>query len=310
MAAKKDTGSKQPSLYVALLTPLDESLQCRTDLLAAHCRRLLDRGVDGLALFGTTGFGPVLPTSQRKDVLEALIEAGIDPKRLLVGTSAASLADSIALTRHAASAGCAGCFVMPPFFFPEGRHDGILEFYTRIIDGTRDDRLRLYLYNIPAFHPSPIPVDLLGKLHTRFPATVAGIKDSSGDRAYLHELLKTHPQLEVFTGIEPLLPEAIDAGAAGAISGVANLVPALLRQLCSPDTNPDRPASLSQATELVRALPSDAILPALAELMAALSGEPTWQTLPPPLQSIPREVLDPLTHMYREHAEWSLQPAA
>ena len=298
-----------PRLYVALLTPLDRKIECRTDLLATHCRRLLGCGVDGLALFGTTGFGPVLSTPQRMGVLESLVEAGIAANRLIVGTSAASMADMVRLTRHAAEAGCAGCFVMPPFFFPEGQADGVADSYAHLIEATGNDRLRLYLYNIPAFHPAPIPVHLVGQLYNRFPATIAGIKDSSGNREYLHNLLGSYPQLEIYTGIEPLLPEAIDAGGAGAITGLANLVPRLLRRLCGP-SSPDRRAALEQIKPLVNALPSDAILPALAQLMALLSDETAWQNLPPPLRRIRGDVMQPLAQLYREHSEWSLQAAS
>ena len=72
---------------------MDPDLRCRVDLLAPHCQRLLARGVDGLALFGTTGFGPVFSASQRTAILDELIAAGVPADRLLVGTTAASLAD-------------------------------------------------------------------------------------------------------------------------------------------------------------------------------------------------------------------------
>ena len=198
---------------------------------------------------------------------------------------------------------------MPPFFFPEGQADGVADSYAHLIESTADDRLRLYLYNIPAFHPTQIPIHLVGQLYNRFPATIAGIKDSSGNREYLHDLLDSYPQLEIYTGIEPLLPEAIDAGGAGAITGLANLVPRLLRRLCGPGS-PDRSAALEQIKPLVNALPSDAILPALAQLMALLSEETDWQNLPPPLRRIPSDVMQPLAELYREHSEWSLQAAS
>ena len=303
-------GGMKPRLFVALLTPLDPDLRCRIDLLAPHCQNLLARGADGLALFGTTGFGPVFSTPQRTAILEDLIAAGVPADSLIVGTTAASLADMIRLTRHAVEQGCAGCFAMPPFFFRHGSAEGIADLYVRLIEGTAEDRLRLYLYNIPAFHGFPIPIDMLGDLHAKYPGTIAGLKDSSGDWSVVEALLAAYPRLEIYTGIEPMLPRAIDAGGAGAISGVANLVPSLLRALCQAGDEPGRTAALKRTQTLVDALPQDAILPALAGLMAHLSKEPAWANMPPPLRPLPAEQLQSIAEPYREHNEWDPQAAS
>ncbi len=297
-------------LIVALLTPLDTSLRCQVDLLARHCHRLLNKGVDGLALFGTTGYGPSFSTSERIEALEGLIAAGVPADRLLVGTSAASLADTIQLTRHAANTGCTGSFVMPPFFFHGTSDEGVEDMYVRLLDAAASESLRLYLYNLPQFHGAPIAIDLLGKLSARYPACIAGIKDSSGDWHYLEALLRTYPNLEVYTGIEPLLPQALEAGGAGAITGLSNLVPGLLRRLCQTADTPTRTAALVETQHLVDALPRTAIIETLAGLMATLSGEPSWQNMPPPLRPIPRSQLIAVARSYEEHNEWGLQAAS
>ena len=300
----------KPRLFVALLTPLDPDLRCRIDLLAAHCQRLLDRGVDGLALFGTTGFGPVFSTPQRTAILENLIAAGVPADRFIVGTTAASLADMIQLTQHAVGQGCAGCFAMPPFFFRNGPAEGVTDLYARLIEGADDDRLRLYLYNIPAFHDFSIPIDMLGVLRDRYPNTIAGLKDSSGDWSLVQALIAAYPDLDIYTGIETMLPRAIDAGGAGAISGIANLVPTLLRTLCQAADEPGREGALKHTQTLADALPQDAILETLACLMAGLSKEPAWANMPPPLRPLPAKQLQSIAEPYWQHNEWNPQAAS
>ncbi len=252
----------------------------------------------------------MFPASQRTAILDELIAAGVPADRLLVGTTAASLADMVQLTRHAVDQGCAGCFVMPPFFFRNGPAEGVADLYVRLIEGAAQDRLRLYLYNIPAFHGISIPIDMLGELHAQYPGTIAGLKDSSGDWSLVQALLAAYPNLEIYTGIEPMLPRSIDAGGAGAISGIANLVPSLLRALCQTGNDPGRTAALKHTQTLIDALPHDAILPALTGLMARMSNEPAWANMPPPLQPLPSEQLQSVAKSYWEHNEWDLQVAS
>lgn len=293
-----------PQLVVAALTPLAEDLHCRVEVLAAHCRRLLAASADGIALFGTTGFGPALPTRERMEVLDGLVASGVPADKLIIGVSAASFTDMVVLTRHGTAQGCRGCFVMPPFFFRTEDGTALENTFARLIDDTADDRLRLYLYNLPSFHGAPVPVATLGNLDRRYPGCIAGIKDSSGDWAYLRTLLETYPSHQVFTGIETMLPGAVDLGGAGAISGLANLVPGLVAQLVGADT-PARAAALQAVTELVDVIPDDAVIAALAALMAEHSGEDIWRHVPPPLEVLASERLGVLAKVYDQYREWT-----
>ena len=136
-------------VWCATLTPLDASGAPDARVLAAHVERLFAAGVDGIALFGTTGEGQSFSVAQRRRGLDALLAAGIPPQRVVAGTGCAAIADTIELTRHAVGAGCAGALVLPPFFFKGLSEEGIYASYARLIEGVADARLRLYLYHIP-----------------------------------------------------------------------------------------------------------------------------------------------------------------
>ena len=56
-------------LYVALLTPLSKDGTTDLDALQAHARNLLDAGIDGFLICGTTGEGPLLEDEDRKSVV-------------------------------------------------------------------------------------------------------------------------------------------------------------------------------------------------------------------------------------------------
>src|SRR5438552_1668033 len=132
-------------VWCATLTPLDSAGAPDARMLSAHIERLFAAGVDGIALFGTTGEGQSFSVAQRRGALDALLAAGIPAGRIVAGTGCAALADTIELTLHAVSAGCAGALVLPPFFFKGPSEEGVYASYARLIDGVADARFRLYL---------------------------------------------------------------------------------------------------------------------------------------------------------------------
>jgi len=199
--------------------------------LAAHARRLFAAGVDGIALFGTTGEGQSFSLEERRAGLDALLAAGISPERVVAGTGCAAITETIELTRHAVRAGCIGALVLPPFFFKGLSDEGVYASYARLIDQVADRRLRLYLYHIPQVTSVPIRHDVVAQLMASYPGAIAGIKDSGGDFEHTRKLLARFPDLAIFVGHEPHLPMALAAGGAGTICGIANLYPRLMRRL-------------------------------------------------------------------------------
>jgi 4-hydroxy-tetrahydrodipicolinate synthase len=103
-------------LICAIATPLRDDFSIHRELLLAHGRDLLARGCDGLAVFGTSGEGPSLALADRCAALDYLLDAGLAPEQLIVGVGSASLADVVALTRHAVAAGVPETLLMPAFF--------------------------------------------------------------------------------------------------------------------------------------------------------------------------------------------------
>ena len=92
----------------AALTPMDEDLNPDYAAFAAHCRRLLEAGCHGLAIFGTTGEANSLSVKERITALEALAEHGISGDRLLPGTGSCALTEAVQLSRAALDTGAAG----------------------------------------------------------------------------------------------------------------------------------------------------------------------------------------------------------
>jgi 4-hydroxy-tetrahydrodipicolinate synthase len=270
-------------LWCALLTPLQADGTLDASRLVSHARLLLEQGIDGVVPFGTTGEGPSFSVAERQAGLEALLAGGVPARHIAVAVGCAALPDTAELTRHALANGCVRCLALPPFFYREIGDAGVHAFYSALIDGVGDSRLRLYLYNLPQSTAAGVSPHVAAELATANPEVVAGIKDSSCNWSNTQAYLRAIPQLSVLSGFEPDLPRLMRAGGAGTVCGVANFLPALVRDLLRPG------ASARAASRVRRFLETAArysLLPAFKALLAAQSADPAWLSLRPPLMGL------------------------
>src|SRR5512137_2243352 len=89
-----------------VVTPFDTDRAPDAARLARHCRWLIDQGV-GLAVFGTNSEANSMSVAEKIPLLDALVDAGLPPARMMPGTGCCAFTDSVALTRHAVRLGCA-----------------------------------------------------------------------------------------------------------------------------------------------------------------------------------------------------------
>jgi 4-hydroxy-tetrahydrodipicolinate synthase len=270
-------------VWTAVLTPLTADGTCDVDRLARHCQALLAAGIDGVAPFGTTGEGPSFTVRERRTALDGLIEAGIPAERILPGTGCAALPDTIELTRHAVAHGCIGTLMLPPFYFKDPDDDGIARAFSEVVDRTGGQNLRLYLYHIPQTSVVPVTPTVVDTLVRRYPGIIAGVKDSSGDWANGAALIERFPQLSILLGAEHLLPQALRAGGAGTICGLANIAPALIRQLHDARDRKRLEPLLARTQRLVETMTALPFVSAVKAIMAERSGEPGWSAVRAPL---------------------------
>ena len=281
-------------VLVPVLTPFGDDLRPDPGRLAQACRRLLDEGAAGLAVFGTTSEANSLSADERMAVLDGLLEAGIPAARLMPGTGACSISEAERLTRHAVDAGCGGVLMLPPFYYKAVSDDGLFAFFAHVVDAVASDALRLYLYHIPPVAQVGLGLDLIGRLVAAFPHTVVGLKDSSGDWANSKSVIDAFPGFSVFVGSETLLLKAMRHGGAGCISATANVnLPAIVELFRRwRDTEAEAlQARVSACRAVFQAHP---LVPALKAVMARRHGDPAWATVRPPMTALDKAAADDL----------------
>jgi len=264
------------------LTPFDDALEPDVPRFVAHCRSLLANGCDGLAIFGTTSEANSLSLGERERMLEALLESGVDPARLIPGTGCTALPDTVRLTKKAVQAGCSGVLMLPPFYYKNLSEDGIFASYAAVIDRVADARLRVFVYHIPQVSAVPLTVPLIQRLRAAFPQIVIGIKDSSGDWNNTQAVLQNVPNFRVFVGSERFLLRNMRAGGVGCITATANVnapaIARLYREWQSPDADRIQ-AEVDKVRTAFESLP----------LIAAMKAKLGWGAVRPPLVPLSAE---------------------
>jgi dihydrodipicolinate synthase/N-acetylneuraminate lyase len=207
-----------------LVTPLrgaDELDVLGFDRLIEH---VLEGGVNGLFLLGTTGEGPALSQRLRAEVIDAGCRRVAGRVPVLVGITDPSFAETLRLARRAAAAGAQALVLAPPYYFPIDQPE-LRGYVKRVANAVA---LPVFLYNLPSFTKVPFEPETVGQL-LGIP-NVVGLKDSGGDMGYLHavrQLAAARPDFTVLIGPEELLAEAVLLGAHGGVCGGANLAPRL-----------------------------------------------------------------------------------
>lgn len=269
-----------------VVTPFKDDLSPDPERLVQHCRWLLSQNV-GLAVFGTTSEANSLSVEEKISLLDQLVDAGIESSRLLSGTGHCALTDTVKLTTHAVSLGCAGMLMLPPFYYKDVSDDGLYRSFAEIIERVGSNDLRVYLYHIPPIAHVGIPPHLVERLVTQYPETVVGIKDSSGDWDNTDALLQLGlDDFRVFAGSETFLLQNMRGGGAGCISATANINPAAIHDLYEnwqSETAETMQAELDAVRSTVEKYP---MIPALKSIIGNLRGEAQWETVRPPLLAL------------------------
>ena len=267
------------------ITPFRQDLSVDAERFARHARWLLESGCAALAAFGTNSEANSLAGEERMALLEYLVEHGVPGGALMPGTGCCSIADSVRLTAHAVRLGCAGVLMLPPFYYKGVSEEGLFRYFSEVVERVGDARLRLYLYHIPPVAQVPVPLAVVERLLRRYPGTVAGMKDSSGDWNHSRSVLEAFAGtgFDLFVGSEVFLLANLRHGGAGCISATANVNPAAIRRVYERWREPDADERQEEITATRAVVQKYPMIAALKAIVAHYGADPEWSTVRPPL---------------------------
>lgn len=210
-----------------MVTPLLENKELDLVGLKNLLEHLINGGVHGIFILGTTGEGPSLSYAVRKQLVSETCRIVNKKVPVLVGITDTSFDGTLEIANHAKKVGADALVVAPPYYFPIAQEEmgDYLESLVPMLP------LPFMLYNMPSCTKLHLSIDVVRRAKE---LGAIGIKDSSGDLSYLYMLIeefKSDPAFSIIAGTELYLPETIMYGGHGSVAGGANFFPRLFVDL-------------------------------------------------------------------------------
>ncbi len=292
---KKD--KRAPKRITGLLAPVitpysGGDLHPDSKRFVRHCRWLLAHGCSGLAVFGTNSEANSLSMKEKEQLLNELVEGGINPASLMPGTGSCNVPDAVQLTNAAMRVGAAGVLMLPPFYYKGVPDDGLFRYYAQVIERVADPNLRIYLYHIPPTSGVPITINLIEKLIKAYPGTVAGMKDSGGKWEFTKQVLDTFKgaNFDVFVGSEQFLLSNMRNGGVGCISATANVNPGAIDRVFREWQAPNADTMQDQLNAIRMTVQKYPMIPALKRIVAHYAADEDWRMVRPPHMELNAEM--------------------
>ncbi len=210
-----------------LVTPLLDNSTLDVAGLEKLIEHLLSGGVHGIFILGTTGEATSLHYNLRKELIERTSNLVNHRVPLVAGITDTSLNGSLEIAEYSKNAGLDAVVLAPPYYVPISQEE-MREYLENLAPRLP---LPFIMYDMPSCTKMHMSVETIKKAKE---LGAIGVKDSSGDIAYLYSLIeefKGSPEFSVIAGTELFLPETILHGGDGAIAGGANLYPRLFVDL-------------------------------------------------------------------------------
>lgn len=215
---------KKTNFLTPVITAFTENGELDIDANKRIYDHLIDGGVDGLVIMGSTGEFFTMTTEQKKQLIDLVVNHVNHRTKVYIGTSCMSAEDTIELSNYAINAGADAVMIIGPYYF--SLSDESIEFYFDSV--CKNINGNVFLYNFPArtgYDLSPaVTLNLLRKNKN-----IIGFKDTVTEmghtRKLIQEISKEFPNFIVYSGFDDNFAHNVLSGGNGCIGGLSNLYP-------------------------------------------------------------------------------------
>ncbi|MEJ7837592.1 MAG: dihydrodipicolinate synthase family protein [Thermomicrobiales bacterium] len=204
-------------------TPFSDDGQVDVADLKSLIGFLLDSGVHGLFMLGSTSETVALTDGQQETILSTAIETNHGRVPIIAGSIDFTAQRVIERAKRAEALGADGHVVCPPFYIKPDPEE-IIRHFSMIREAINKP---IIAYDIPGAIQTKLDRKTVRSLVER--GLIAGLKDSSGQDANFRGVIldnADHPDFRIFTGSELIVDAALSWGAHGAVPGLGNVDPA------------------------------------------------------------------------------------
>ncbi|MDE1179340.1 dihydrodipicolinate synthase family protein [Paraburkholderia sp.] len=206
-----------------VITPLTPDMQIDEASLRRVVRHLIDGGVHGLFILGSSSEVVFLDAARRADVIRVAVDEAAGRVPVIAGVIDTATDRCVDHAKQAAALGVDGLVLTAPFYTRTSQAE-IVDHFCYVRDAVD---LPLIAYDIPVCVHIKLERDTLRTLYER--KAIVALKDSSGDDGNMRMVIRDFagaPDFTVLTGSEITVDYALLGGAHGAVPGLANVDPA------------------------------------------------------------------------------------
>jgi 4-hydroxy-tetrahydrodipicolinate synthase len=206
-------------IYTPVVTPYHDDFTLNRDAQATTIDHLINAGVHGLIIAGTTGEYYAQSMDERIEMMGMAKEMIAGRLPMIVGTGAIRTEDSITVAKAAKNIGVDAILIAtPPYAYPTSRE---IALHALAID--REANLPVMLYNYPGRMSVSMDEETLNRLGRN--QNFMAIKESSGDPNRLHMLARDYPHIGLSCGMDDQALEFFAWGARSWVCAGSNFAP-------------------------------------------------------------------------------------
>ncbi len=210
----------------ALVTPFTATGRIDEDGVRRLARRQVEAGMHFLVPVGTTGEAPTLSATEKRQVVELVVDEVRGAVPVLAGAGGYNTSEVIEAAHAMAEAGAQGILSVSPYY-NKPTQEGLFQHYASMAANTN---LPIILYNVPGRTGSNIEPATTEKL-AQVPQII-GIKEASGNVFQIADVRRRVPaEFLVLSGDDTLALPVMALGGEGVISVAGNEVPADMARL-------------------------------------------------------------------------------
>ena len=219
---------KCQGVIVPMVTPFTPEGHIDTEAVRRIVDHLIDGGVDGIFILGTTGEAASISLAEKTKLVESTVAYTKNRTIVYVGISSNCVEESITMGNCYEGLGADILVAHSPYYYFLNE-DEIFRYFTTLADSIAGP---LMIYNIPQTTGISISIDVAEKLshHER----IVGLKDSENTPGRLTEAIERFSGRSDFSyvvGCAALSARALELGAPGIVPSAGNLEPQLYKRL-------------------------------------------------------------------------------
>lgn len=215
---------KLKGLTAAAFTPMDEEGKVKLPVIEPYAKGLIDAGISGIFVCGTTGESASLTLQERKEIATEWVRVAKGKIKVIIHVGCNAQPDAIELARHAREIGADAVAAIAPNFFKPASIGDLIDFFVPIAAGAQE--LPFYYYHMPSMTGVDLSVaQFLQEGKSRIP-TLAGVKFTHNNLMEMGQCIHLdNGAFDVLHGFDETLITGLALGAVAGVGSTYNYLP-------------------------------------------------------------------------------------